>query len=92
MSCPTKVQSALKQLEWIDASTLGASRVTTQVWFKPKAGQNYDEGALKAAITKAGSNYAFAGVVKAPQLTGSSTSLDGKPTVPAPGAGSEPAK
>ena len=66
MSCPTKVQSALKQLEWIDAATLGASRVTTQVWFKPKAGQTYDEGALKAAITKAGSNYAFAGVVKAP--------------------------
>ncbi len=66
MSCPTKVQSALKNLDWIDATTMGASRVTTQVWFKPKAGQKYDEDALKAAITKAGSNYSFAGVVKSP--------------------------
>lgn len=66
MSCPTKVQSALKKLDWVDATTLGASRVTTQVWFKPKAGQKYDESALKAAITKAGSNYSFAGLVKSP--------------------------
>ncbi|MFM8930299.1 MAG: hypothetical protein ACKOS8_00290 [Gemmataceae bacterium] len=66
MSCPTKVQSALKKLDWIDASTMGASRVTTQVWFKPKSGKNYDENALKAAITKAGSNYSFAGLVKSP--------------------------
>ena len=66
MSCPTKVQSALKKLDWIDASTMGASRVTTQVWFKTKAGQKLDEEALKGAITKAGSNYSFAGLVKSP--------------------------
>jgi len=68
MSCPTKVQSALKKLDWIDVATMGASRVTTQVWFKTKSGQKYDEDALKGAITKAGSNYAFAGLVKGPAV------------------------
>lgn len=66
MSCPTKVQAALKKLDWIDSATMGASRVSTLVWFKTKKEAKFDEEALKGAIAKAGSNYSFAGVVKSP--------------------------
>ena len=66
MSCPTKVQAALKNLDWIDSATMGASRVSTLVWFKTKKQAKFDEEALKGAISKAGSNYNFAGLVKSP--------------------------
>ncbi|RLS37072.1 MAG: hypothetical protein DWH82_11590 [Planctomycetota bacterium] len=76
MSCPAKVQSALQKLEWIDSSTLGASRVSTQVWFQVKPGQKFSEESLKGAISKAGSNYQFAGVVKQPQAEAASTAKE----------------
>ena len=91
MSCPTKVQAALKKLDWIDSATMGASRVSTLVWFKTKKEAKFDEEALKGAIAKAGSNYSFAGVVKYPSGSGAATSSE-QPSPSAKDPGTNPAK
>jgi hypothetical protein len=44
------VRSALSKVEWIDTDTLGANRVTQQIWFKVKPNAAFDLNGLKSAI------------------------------------------
>lgn len=60
------MRSALSKVTWIDASTLGASRSTQQVWFKVKEGQKFDMDGLKAAIEGSGGRYKFGKLITEP--------------------------
>ncbi|MFM7113958.1 MAG: hypothetical protein ACKO26_22725 [Planctomycetota bacterium] len=60
------MRSALSKVAWIDSETLGASRVTQQVWFKVKPGEKFDLDGLKAAIGGTSGRYKFGKLVTEP--------------------------